>query len=365
MQVLTPQTRSSRVSLTDEQNGACEAVDAFMRSNTSQVFTLHGLAGTGKTTVLATIKKERPAAILCTLTGKAASVLNRKTGAEACTIHSVFYQLDKITKDPNGKRSLHWREALPAGAFRDDLILLDECSMVDRQMAADLLNTGAKIIACGDPGQLPPVKGQAYFSEPDYTLKTIHRQAWDSPIIRQAHAVREGRKYQSDGARFCVAREASDDEVRAADVILCWTNKTRIHANTEARKLHGYWQAAPQAGEPVMCLRNNRDYGIYNGAVYTLAEAYIPGTPNMRLDLDGELVTVRGAYFEGIDRAVGLRDEEATGFTFGYAMTVHKAQGSEFSNVVLLDEYNRSEDRARWLYTGLTRAADSILVVHG
>lgn len=364
MSVETVQRSTSRESLTDEQRQACTLVDSFLASS-SQVFTLHGLAGTGKTTTLATIKREHPRSILCTLTGKAASVLQRKTGAIACTIHSVFYQLKNITKDDRGRRSLNWSNAFEAGDLKHDLILLDECSMVDRQMAADLLRTGAKIIACGDPGQLPPIKGPAYFNQADSMLATIHRQAWDSPIIRQAHAVREGALYRPDGSNFRLAREASDDDLMQADAILCWTNKTRHLANTEARKIRGLWMSAPQAGEPIMCLRNNPDYGIYNGAVYTLAETYIEGTPNIRLDIDGHLVTVRGSYFEGLDRAIGLDPDNSTGFTFGYAMTVHKAQGSEFTSVVLLDEYRNLEDRSRWLYTGITRAAESILVVHG
>lgn len=354
------------IALSDEQRAAHDSVRSFLTNRNRRTFVLHGLAGTGKTTVLATIARSMPDSFfLCALTGKAASVLQRKTGINACTIHSVFYQLLDKKREVNGAHVLHWGRSFHDGALDGETVLLDECSMVDDMMARDILRSGARIVACGDPGQLQPVSGRAYFDQPDHELTTIHRQALESPIVRQAHRVRGGGTYEADGDAFRITRRATDDDVRECDAILCWTNKTRHAANREARRVRGLWMPHPQAGEPVMCLRNNPEYGIYNGAVYTLAESFIEGATTMRLDIDGRITAVRGATFETMKAPVGTDEDTATPFTYGYAMTVHKAQGSEFPNVLLLDEYRRPDDRARWLYTAITRAADRILVMHG
>lgn len=353
----------SRVTLTLEQANVLADIERFLARPMPQVFVLHGLAGTGKTTVLSAVARRYPDAILCTLTGKAASVLRRKTGLPACTIHSAFYQLKNVTKDDKGRRRMNWDQVHAQGELRSGVILLDECSMVDEAMAMDMLRTGAKIIACGDPGQLPPVRGQAFFNQPDAELVTVHRQALESPIIRQAHAVRAGRDYQEDGADFRVTNFASDDDVLSANAILTWKHSTRIAANAEARRLRGLWMPSPRAGEPVMCLRNAPDLGIYNGGVYTLLAPFHEGDTVMRLAVDDGYVDVPRATFAGLRN--GLDDDERViPFEFGYAMTVHKAQGSEWDSVILMDEF-RGEPAARrqWQYTAITRAAKSILVV--
>ena len=99
------------------------------------------------------------------------------------TIHSAFYRLKKEQVTEKGKTELVFSAAHRNGELSNALLLLDECSMINEAMAKDLMATGAKIIACGDPGQLPPVEGKQFFTTPNITLKTIHRQALESPII--------------------------------------------------------------------------------------------------------------------------------------------------------------------------------------
>lgn len=349
------------ITLSDEQTCALDSIRGFLASGSKQTFTLHGLAGSGKTTVLARIASQTSQSMLCTLTGKAASVLRDKTGLPASTIHSAFYKLREILKDKRGKRQMRWDDVYGHGELRGGILLLDECSMINEQIARDILKTGVKVVACGDPGQLPPVSGPQFFNKPDFMLTEIHRQALESPIIRQAHAVRNGRAYAADGA-FRVANVASDDDLLAADVILTWTHKTRKAANAEMRRLKGYWMPQVQVGEPLMCLRNVPNLGIYNGAVYPAARKISEGDSDIRILVDDMEVTVPNAAFEGL-RLARDASESAVPFDFGYAMTVHKAQGSEWANVILIDEYRRQEDREKWLYTAITRAADSILVV--
>ena len=326
-------------------------------------FVLHGLAGTGKTTVLAQIAKRNPGAILCTLTGKAASVLSRKTGAPAQTLHSVLYQLKGKGEDERGRKQLYWKNKVADGSFRRINILLDECSMIDDRLAEDIFRTGATVIACGDPGQLPPVRGTQFFSEADFTLTEIHRQAQESPIIRQAHAVRATGRYEADGPDFRIARRGAEADMLAADVVLCWTNRTRDAANARLRALKGMWMATPQAGERVVCLKNNPPLGLFNGAVYTTAEPFLEGDRSIVLKRDNDTITIPNTVFRGVESALDPEEEAQGYFDYGYAITVHKSQGSEWDNVVLIDEYPERPDRRHWLYTGITRAAKRLLII--
>ena len=211
------------------------------------------------------------------------------------------------------------------------------------------MQTGAKIIACGDPGQLPPVSGRRqFFNRADSTLREIHRQALESPIIRQAHQVRNGGMYAADGDDFRVATDGTNHDLVNADVVLCFTNRTRDYLNDKCRRIRGYWQPHPQPGEPLMCLKNAASFGVFNGGVYTLLEPFIHGNTSITLDVDGDVVTVPQVTFRGVTSSLKPEAEVTTSFDFGYAMTVHKAQGCEWDSVILVDEYRRPEYRREW-----------------
>jgi len=129
------------------------------------------------------------------------------------------------------------------------------------------------------------------------------------------------------------------------------------------RRVRGLWQPGPQPGEPLVCLKNAAAFGVFNGGVYTLLQPFLQGDASITLDVDGRAVTIPHARFKGLLSSLPEHVEATTEFDFGYAMTVHKAQGSEWPFVVLCDEYRRSDQRREWLYTGITRASDRILVV--
>ena len=107
------------------------------------------------------------------------------------TIHGYFYELLKAEKDEFGRKRLTFAPRHSGGELTGDVVLVDECSMVPISIGEQLMRTGAKVIAVGDPAQLPPIKEIGFFRTPDALLTEIHRQAWESPIIRQAMAVRE------------------------------------------------------------------------------------------------------------------------------------------------------------------------------
>lgn len=351
------------VTLSDEQEAAAHQIFEYLGDDEPGQFSMQGYAGSGKTTVLAEVARGLPQAILCTLTGKAASVLRRKTGLQVSTIHAAFYKLDEVAKDKRGKPVLRFTTIHDCNQLADKIILIDESSMISHELARDIINTGARIVACGDPGQLPPVTGARYFSHANVTLQTIHRQALESPIIRQAHRVRQEQPYRDDGEAFQVLKRGlTDAEIMQADVILCHTNATRYAANLHARNVRGFIQPTPQIGEPVMCLKNAPQFGIYNGAVYSLAAPFLQGDADIVIDVDGTMTRIPWVTFEGVRSAVPQHVEPLTSFDFGYAMTVHKAQGSEWSNVVLIDEYFRRQERTSWLYTAITRAMEKIII---
>lgn len=361
-----------RVQLEGEQIEAQRRIMSFIHTPkpAKQWFSLKGLAGCGKTTVFAEIAHEMPGSVFCAYTGKAASVLGRKTGLPTTTVHGAIMSLTGKIIDAAGKEELIFERHVREGRWLNRNIFLDEDSMIPRELAMDLLATGARLITCGDPGQLPPVKGEAFFTGADFELTQIRRQAMDSAIIRQAHIVRAGGMYESDGLEFQVVRHMWPEAILGADIILCWRNATRTHLNDLKRRHIGLW-GWPRVGEPVMCLRNNHDVGVLNGAVYTLE--HIARDPDYGLD-DGQrgqtigVVNERGQYveieqcwFEGVDETTRPMDR-SVGFTYAYAATVHKFQGSEADNIILVDEYSRREDRERWLYTAITRAKQNILV---
>ena len=340
---------------------------AFITSDRQQL-KMRGLAGTGKTTLLASVAREFPNAELVAFTGKAASVLRAKCGLAARTLHSLFYRLaDKVKDEKSGRIRMRWARRHRPGSMTGRIVLLDECSMIDQWTARDLLRTGAKVIACGDPGQLPPVMGRQFFANADCTLTEVHRQALESPIVRQAHCVRTTGSYRPDGDAFRVVGRVSDSDLVDADVALCWTNQTRHALNRRIRALRDCTMPHPMAGEPVLCLKNAAEFNIYNGCVYRLTRDFLPGDATMWLEVEGEEIGIEGAVFLGEHRRIEDTDEDdaTSAFNFGYALTVHKSQGSEWPSVVLVDECRRSDLRRKWLYTGITRASERIIVQRG
>lgn len=398
-----------------QQEVALREVKSWLRDpGGRQVFRLFGYAGTGKTTLARELSSDaRGAVYFAAYTGKAASVL-RKNGLPAQTLHSLIYrpkmkaeehlrdliaELNRVKAeggDPDLVQRLEGevkaeRDALKRPAFslntesvlgEAGLLVLDECSMVDEEMARDVLSFGVPVLVLGDPGQLPPIRGTGYFTEaePDVMLTEIHRQARDNPIINLATLIRKGEHvpYGTYGDSL-VARRLEPEEVTSADQILVWRNKTRVACNARVRALSGIHDPAagvanfyPVQGERLVCLRNDREKGVLNGTIhYTEQDAGDDGLSkfldlHLRADDDGteRSVSVHKAYFTGDEDDLSYwEDLSALAFTYGYALTVHKAQGSQWEEVVLFDECFAPDIRRRWLYTGVTRAVERLKIV--
>jgi exodeoxyribonuclease-5 len=357
-----------------QQDAALKAVADWLRRGDRPVFRLFGYAGTGKTTLAKHVAEGVDGEVAFgAYTGKAALVLRHKGCTDASTIHSMIYRSRE--GDENGPQFVINRQSQAA---KSDLIVIDECSMVDEELGRDLLSFGKPVLVLGDPAQLPPVKGGGFFTEaePDVMLTEVHRQAKDNPIIHLSMKVREGGRLEPGTygeSRIIRRREIDAATVMAADQVLVGLNKTRRLYNTRLRELNGYRDPMPAAGEKLVCLRNDKTKGLLNGGTWSIQALRGIRNDFIRMDVvpDDDArrrsveVAVHKAFFEGMEEEVpfALR-RESDEFTYGYALTVHKAQGSQWDDLVLFDEsYAFREHRSRWLYTGLTRAADKVTVV--
>ncbi len=353
-----------------EQEGALRAVSRWLKEADRPIFRLFGYAGTGKTTLARQIAEDVDGEVVfAAYTGKAAHVLREKGCGEASTIHSLIYR--SRGSGEGGPRFALNRQSEAAKA---KLVVIDECSMVDEELGRDLLSFGTPVLVLGDPAQLPPVKGAGYFTEkpPDAMLTEIHRQAAGDPIIRLSAVVREGGRLEHGtwgDTRVITRREIDAEAILRADQVLVGTNKSRRAYNTRIRNLRGFRDPLPAAGERLVCLRNDKTKGILNGGLFSVKTARGERAGLVELDLSPEGSTVRVSvpreFFEGREEELSFATRrKADEFDYGYVLTVHKAQGSQWDDVVLFDEsWAFREHRARWLYTGLTRAAKRLTVV--
>lgn len=411
--------------LTNDQKKAEQMISEWFLNSSEQFFVLSGYAGTGKTFLLRRIVndvlslKAGESAVFVTPTGKAASVLI-KGGTPAGTVHSLIYMRDEddFDVDENGeivqneRLSFVKREKI---AEKIRLIVVDEASMAGEDVVRDILSFGVKCLFCGDNAQLPPVNGDTRLLErPHCMLTEIVRQEENNPIIRLSRLAREGENipYGNYGNGVCVipkrvffGRER-ERILLSADQIVCGKNKTRKELNDEVRRFRGIEnEALPRDGEKLICTLNDWDrpldsekkFHLLNGVIGTcknvkLGEDYL-ASMEFTADFVNESSVVpfdamifthdRYAHFYG-ERAVFLsdgrlvhennrellrgakaeREETICRFEFAYAVTCHKAQGSEFDSVVVFDESRAfGEDRNRWLYTAITRAKKKLLIV--
>jgi exodeoxyribonuclease-5 len=360
--------------------------------------------------------------------GKAALVMSRK-GTPASTIHSLIYrvseatqaEIDKVKKDiaaikatlPSlgpGERLLEDSRLRSLELRLDDihkprfvlneqsivrdasLIVLDEVSMVGEEMARDLLAFGKPILVLGDPGQLPPIKGQGAFTqeEPDVMLTEIHRQAGESAIIRLATMARQGQPIpygEHDTFVWKMRRdEVGPEQMLRGGQVICGRNVTRIQLNLGMKEAAGFPGVYPTgAGEKIICLKNRNDLGVVNGMFLELSDIHDENEHAFSAEVRTEDGTVVGAangtaprftiykgHFDEHIRPDPERDRRDHWIrkglieaVWGYAITCHKAQGSSWPNVIVFDDGlgRTAEDRARWLYTAITRAERGLVIL--
>lgn len=361
------------------QQEALGAAARWYHNRDKPIFRIFGYAGTGKTSIAKFFAESIDGAVqYAAFTGKAAMVMKANGCSNASTIHSILYKPDQ--NEDTGHVKFKKRPKFEMEKIK--LFIIDECSMVDEELGADLLSYGIPVLVLGDIGQLPPVNGGGFFTnaDPDVMLEDIHRQAADNPILRLATDVREGRGLQVGdyGAARVITKDQLDQEVvSGADQVLVGVNRTRARYNHRLRTIRGFDTPMPSAGDRLVALRNDHALGLLNGGLWEVVEvkkrrkqAVEDGCVRMivkSLDFGSAAIDVRARRecFDGTLSQVPWKELRGTQqFDFGYCLTVHKAQGSQWPNVCLFDERGAfGADAARWLYTGITRASEKLTIV--
>lgn len=399
-----------------QEKALAEMASWFRTGNHKQqpFFYLAGYAGTGKTTLARYLTEGIDGDVLfAAYTGKAALQLT-KSGCQASTIHSLTYSLVRPdegriaelkeqleTATPSSRETIiHQLNELGKPRFTLNtesklasdstaLLVLDECSMIDEDMAKDILSFGKPVLILGDPGQLPPVSGAGYFTSrtPDVMLTEIHRQARDNPIIALSLYIREHgtvpQNFSEESGGFG-AIHAAGDRLLSYDQILCGKNATRLHRNGMVRRLMGFTSPLPQEGDKLIILRNDRERGLFNG-LFAEANSFPSESGSVNFSLYMDFTTELGVEFRDTEVFSGYFEEyENPGLLkqipfylrqgkveadYGYALTVHKAQGSQWPHVLVIDDGmyrwgpKYEKQRRQWLYTAVTRAQESVKVV--
>ncbi len=364
---------------------------------------ISGYAGSGKSTTVRAIVEalDIPEKDVCyaTFTGKASEVLRKKGNQNAITLHKLLYdfipQKDgtfiKIAKDQ----------------LAYSLIIIDECSMVPKEMIEQLMKYhGIYMIFLGDPGQLPPISKDTdnhLLDHPHIFFNEIMRQAQDSEIIRLSMDIREGKPlslFNGKDVQVLNKNNLNMGMLTWADIVLVGTNNTRRSLNQQIRQYLGFTKLTPQENDKIICCRNDwqtlsdKESPLINGSLGRLAntyESFIHYPSWMKIDsipvMEGEFVTEEGERFSNlildkefftsgqkalskqqeylISRSKTHRKKVLKEFDYGYCITVHKAQGSEWDKVLVFEEsfpFDK-EEHARWLYTAVTRSSKKCVLI--
>lgn len=358
--------------LTRGQDYALQLLSQWWHDGKSQVFRLSGYAGTGKSTIIARFADDLGITgdvKYIAYTGKATQVLVKK-GLPSSTIHRLIYNVDKNSK----KLKFYKKEFLE---FNPSLIVVDEASMVDEKVFADLLSFGVRVVVVGDPGQLPPIQGKSScLANPDVVLTEVVRQALDNPIVALATFIRQGRPLQRGTFMNAIPiadfNELEDKHLLAADQVLCGTNRMRAQLNDRMRQCLGRYDTLPEVGEKVISLRNLWSVSvegnpIVNGTTGTITRVVMRDLKSgimrvvFRPDGASDVAVVDFATASFLGQEVVYKADLGV-FDFGYAITCHKSQGSEYNKVALVVDHNWGDMHSRWLYTGITRAVDKLAI---
>jgi len=342
--------------LTDKQKLALYQIVTGVRDKGLPEQTLGGYAGTGKTTLIKYLKQFFPGFGICAYTGKAANVLRKKGLYGASTIHSRIYK-------PFFENGVIFFDLNPDVGC--DGFIVDEASMVSEEIYADLQSFGIPMIFVGDHGQLEPIDSSFnLMADPMYRLEEIHRNA--GTIARFAHHLRSGfaaRSYsEDDQVNFMTKNQLTDEILSESDQVICAYNATRVSLNNRIRAALGY-SGLLNVGERVMCLKNNREKGLFNGMQGTVTRLYQKRKRHyMDFEFDGTAYTeicyeVQQFGQEKYKIKWGSRDAPNP-FDYAYCITAHKAQGDEWDRVLVVEQKCRNWDHRRWAYTAASRAKD-------
>jgi len=359
-------TKTTFDQLSEEQQEAVKLIEDFLKDPFKEEFVLGGLAGTGKSYLINYLYQNlsMPLAV-CSFTNKAALNLRRKGIHSAKTIHKLMYN---AVYNEEEKKWKYFRVAeLPVS-----LIIIDEGSVVNKILYDDLCSYGTKRLIFGDNFQLEPVGSNPNLMENcDFILSEIHRQAAENPIVQLAHGIRNNMNIPSKFNSELLKIESKDKlnhflQENDYDIIICGKNKTRHSINAIIRKKLGFdINRYINVDEKIIALQNNKENQIFNGNIFTIKDIaiYLPEAKRAYVNLEDEDGCLyRNIYvnltFFGHDNKENApnKDKKLINFDYGYAITCHKSQGSEWESVLAVDEPVWGCTPERWQYTIVTRA---------
>ena len=383
-----------------QEQGLKIAVERY--HNNEKYTTISGYAGSGKSTlvrfIVAALNVDEESVCYATFTGKAAQVLLKKGNRNVCTLHKLLFE---HFPRPDGT---FFRRPVPDIPY--DIVIVDECSMAPKDLVNQLLKYDVYVIFLGDPGQLPPINpddDNHLLDKPHVFLDEIMRQAQESEIIRLSMDIRAGNPlplFNGKDVKIFDAKDLNTGMLQWADQIICATNQKRVALNNQMRGLLGH-EDGPREGDKVICLRNyweNIASGgdpLVNGTIGYLSNVYesfvrYPAWINGGGSFDvicGNFTSDSGAEFndltmdkklitEGVEsidwktkyalsKNMRTRHMVPFEFTYGYAITCHKSQGSQWDKVLVCEENFpfAKEEHKRWLYTAATRAAEKLVII--
>ena len=357
-------------------------------------------AGTGKSTlvkfIVSALDIDPDYICYVAYTGKAAKVLREKGCPNAMTAHRLLYQ-----SFPRADGTFYHKVKRPLD-WPYKLIVVDEISMLPKEIWDLLLSHNIHVICLGDPFQLPPIgEDNQVLYNPHIFLDEIMRQAQESEIIRLTMDIREGKPlslYKGNEVQVIDTKDIIGGMYGWADQIIVAKNLTRRNINTQMRKmLFEVDNDIPVEGDKVICLHNSwetvTEAGdvLTNGTIGTLSNIkynhYHPFLhPQMTADflsddaLEDLDICPQDMYFRGLNvdyKLLTTGEETVTAknfrrfpkhfrpltFDYGYCITCHKAQGSEYDKVLVFEEFLKGGDHDRWLYTAATRAKEKLVIV--
>lgn len=359
-----------------------------------------GYAGTGKSTLVKFIVQaldiDPDAVCYVAYTGKAAKVLRDKGCQNAMTAHRLLYQ-----SFPRNDGTFYHKIKRPLD-HHYELIVVDEISMLPKEIWDLLLSHNIHVICLGDPFQLPPIgEDNGVLYNPHIFLDEIMRQAQESEIIRLTMDIREGKSlslFKGNEVQIYDQKDMVDGMFVWADQIIVAKNETRRNINSRIRKMiHNVNTEEPVEGDKIICLRNSwetvTEAGdvLVNGTIGTLHNIrYYQHHPFLKPKMTAHFLSEDDyedaekspidLYFRDLNMDYKLlttgeptvteknfrrfpKEFRPLTFDYGYCITCHKAQGSEYGKVLVVEEYLRGNDHDRWLYTAATRAKDKLVIV--
>ena len=330
-----------------------------------RVFIISGYAGCGKTTLARKIPEQLNIVNYKMLapTGKAATVLGN-----AQTIHSYLYNAKKDERTGE----LHFYRKNPS-QFNEMLLIVDEISMVNKELMQDLRSLNIPIIGLGDPAQLPPVNGtNDILLKPDIFLTKVYRN--DGGLLELATDIRNGKKLKReyDSVQFRRNSIMRDLHLLSNDsIIICRYNKTRNELNAKIREKVKQFKEPIEVGDKLIVLNNSRTTGLMNGSI-----VQVLNIDYVNLDYDFAIIDIKNDI--GVIQKVKVNlnvilgtpsklrqsryDDSILSVDYAYAITCHKSQGSEFKEVFVIVEGEQYDDFQQWYYTAVTRARSKLYI---